>query len=1063
MTKKLLGFLALLTFSNVVFAQTTETFESYTTGKPTTFTTSGQAFTLTTANCSPTGGGMFSIFIPNQSYVPCSGSNTTNGGGSYGVGVSCTAGNCTGTSNNFIDNGTSSGTNQQYSIKTSNAALFTIKNLQVYVSTDNGSNPVAAGVIFIGKKGGVGQFTVTVASGLNTSFSLNNGFTYIDFTTQGGSNNSTTNIDELQITGTNGENYIAIDNFTFGPATPLGATISGTNLTCNGICTGSATVTPSGGVSPYTYSWAPSGGSGSTASSLCAITYTCTITDGALSSITKTVSITQPPAITSNTTSITNVACNGGNTGAASISASGGTGTLLYNWTPGNPTGDGTTSVTSLTAGTWTCTITDANTCVKTQTVSVSQPTVLGLTTASQTNVSVFGGNNGAASVNSATGGASGYTYDWTPGNPTGDGTTSVSGLTAGVWTCTVTDANSCSTSQTFTITQPAAGPAAALNFDGVDDVIKIAPSSGINNQFSANQITVEGWFYPTAYSSGGNPVPAMVTESYQGDGNVLFALHQDGPSQNVVTGFFDGAWHNISAHYNLNQWQHYAATYDQQNLMLYINGVLVASMAISNPLPVGTEEWHIGQRWDNPDFYQGSMDEVRIWNRALCQGEIQNNMNGELKLPQSGLVAYYRFNEGLASANNSGVISSIDSSGNTLNGLLYNFALNGNTSNWIAPGGVTTGSFVTPFVSPTVTVSGTTTICSGATTTLTANGNVSSYSWVGGPGTATYAVSPTSNTSYSVTGTNSLGCISNMAVTTVTVNQLPTIAASGSTLCAGDSYTISPSGANTYTYAPAGPVVTPGTTTNYTITGEDVNLCVNTMTVDITVNPLPNIVASGSTLCAGDSYTFSPSGGITYTYIPSGPVVTPGTTTNYTITGTDANNCSNTFTVDVTVNPLPSIFAMANTPTICAGAGDTLTGTGGVSYVWSSNAGSATTTSVSVNPTTTDTYTVTGTDANGCVNSNVVTITVNTCGSGINNFAANNVAIYPNPFSSSITVETESATQIAVVNVVGQIVYSAALNSGKHAIDLSNLTKGVYYLQLKTGANTTNRKLIKE
>ncbi|MFN6086646.1 MAG: immunoglobulin domain-containing protein, partial [Fluviicola sp.] len=87
-------------------------------------------------------------------------------------------------------------------------------------------------------------------------------------------------------------------------------------------------------------------------------------------------------------------------------------------------------------------------------TLTVSNPS---LTALSQTTVSCFGGSNGAASVNAASGGISPYSYNWTPGNPTGDGTTSVTGLTAGTWTCTVTDANSCTASTNFTITQPTA------------------------------------------------------------------------------------------------------------------------------------------------------------------------------------------------------------------------------------------------------------------------------------------------------------------------------------------------------------------------------------------------------------------------------------------------------------------------------------------------------------------------------------------------------------------------------------------------------------------------------
>jgi hypothetical protein len=136
----------------------------------------------------------------------------------------------------------------------------------------------------------------------------------------------------------------------------------------------------------------------------------------------------------------------------------GGTPGYTYDWTPGNPTGDGTTSVTGLTVGTWTCNVTDANGCTASQNFTITQPTAtLSLTPASQTNIACNGGSNGAATVNVPTGGTPGYTYDWTPGNPTGDGTTSVTGLTAGTWTCNVTDANGCTASQNFTITQPAA------------------------------------------------------------------------------------------------------------------------------------------------------------------------------------------------------------------------------------------------------------------------------------------------------------------------------------------------------------------------------------------------------------------------------------------------------------------------------------------------------------------------------------------------------------------------------------------------------------------------------
>lgn len=80
----------------------------------------------------------------------------------------------------------------------------------------------------------------------------------------------------------------------------------------------------------------------------------------------------------------------------------------------------------------------------------------VGLTSLSQSDNTCFGSSDGAASVNVATGGSGNYTYDWTPGNPSGDGTTSASGLPAGTWTCTATDANGCAATQSFSITEPA-------------------------------------------------------------------------------------------------------------------------------------------------------------------------------------------------------------------------------------------------------------------------------------------------------------------------------------------------------------------------------------------------------------------------------------------------------------------------------------------------------------------------------------------------------------------------------------------------------------------------------
>ena len=169
------------------------------------------------------------------------------------------------------------------------------------------------------------------------------------------------------------------------------------------------------------------------------------------------ITVTNVNELVATITAQTNVACFGGSGGSATVVASGENGPFTYNWTPGNPPGDGTATVTGLTAQTYSVLVTATASGFSTSTtVTITQPSAISVTPATQTNVACFGGSNGAASINLPTGGVGGYTYDWTPGNPTGDGTRTVTGLSGGVtYTVTVTDANSCTTTQSFTITQP--------------------------------------------------------------------------------------------------------------------------------------------------------------------------------------------------------------------------------------------------------------------------------------------------------------------------------------------------------------------------------------------------------------------------------------------------------------------------------------------------------------------------------------------------------------------------------------------------------------------------------
>lgn len=232
------------------------------------------------------------------------------------------------------------------------------------------------------------------------------------------------------------------------PGTAVTATQSQTNVTCNGLSNGSATVSASGGTGSYSYSWLPSGGNGPTASNRPAGNYTVTITDGNGCSIQKSFNITQPNAIAA-TQSQSNVSCNGGSNGSATVSPSGGTGTYTYSWSPAGGTG---ATASNLSAGNYTVTITDTAGCSIQRFFTLTSPGAL-TATQSQTNISCNNGSNGTATV-TASGGTNTYSYSWAPSGGTAS---TASNLSAGNYTVTITDSNNCSIQKFFTITAPAA------------------------------------------------------------------------------------------------------------------------------------------------------------------------------------------------------------------------------------------------------------------------------------------------------------------------------------------------------------------------------------------------------------------------------------------------------------------------------------------------------------------------------------------------------------------------------------------------------------------------------
>ncbi|WP_338647768.1 PKD-like domain-containing protein [Flavobacterium sp. KS-LB2] len=338
------------------------------------------------------------------------------------------------------------------------------------------------------------DYLLTLQGGGTISSIVNSAATNYTFS------NLAAGIYDIKVTDANGSSK-TIAGIEITQPSGISASISyPSNISCAGSAAGSATVNATGGIGTLTYSWNTNPiQTTATAIGLIAGNYTVTITDANNCSIQKLATITEPNGITASISSQTNVLCFGNNTGSATVSATGGTGALTYSWdTIPMQT---TETATGLIAGTYNVTVTDANSCSKILTVLITQPSAdLTTTISNSTNVSCFGGSNGNTTV-SVNGGTSPYTYYWNT-NPIQTSATAT-GLTAGTYNVTVTDANGCVDSSPVTITEPV-GMYATISAQ--TDVFCSGNSSGTAT------VSINGGTAPYGYSWNTIPVQTAAT-----------------------------------------------------------------------------------------------------------------------------------------------------------------------------------------------------------------------------------------------------------------------------------------------------------------------------------------------------------------------------------------------------------------------------------------------------------------------------------------------------------------------------------------------------------------------
>jgi|GEM_PF-5128945 len=229
------------------------------------------------------------------------------------------------------------------------------------------------------------------------------------------------------------------------------------------------------------------------------------------------------------------------------------------------------------------------------------------------------------------------------------------------------------------------ASPGAALASNSSSQLVSVPDDASLDIEC---QLSIELWCKPSGFVTWG----AMVMKASPNSWSNGYGIYLFGSELKFFpTGF--GTQHSSGQNLPFNQWSHVAATYDGTESKIYINGALVSTKSIGQPIPTNNFPMGVGGDPGFPSFnFRGALDEVRVWNKVLTQAEIQANMNCEIQTTSDCLVANYHFNQGVAGQDNTNETTLTDASGNGNDGTLIGYQLTGTTSNWIEPGGVTSG-----------------------------------------------------------------------------------------------------------------------------------------------------------------------------------------------------------------------------------------------------------------------------------------------------------------------------------------------------------------------------------
>jgi YVTN family beta-propeller protein len=336
------------------------------------------------------------------------------------------------------------------------------------------------------------------------------------------------------------------------------------------------------------------------------------------------------------------------------------------------------------------------------------------------------------------------------------------------------------------------------LHFDGMSDYVNVPHSSSLK---IVGDVTNELWFKLSTLQNA-----HLITFSGAGETEAVNVLYQiaitNVSGSNARFQFFaetgDGVNIDLSSPtvtLNTGIWYHIAVTRsisaDNQTVKFYLDGTQIGTNQTSASLPSGgaASYLRIGSNSVNSSVFSGSIDEVRIWNTSLSSDDISRRKNCELQGNEAGLVAYYKFNQGIAAGTNTTVTSLTDATTNANTGTLTNFALTGNTSNWLASLPiVTTGSTI-----PTAPTAAAQSFCDSAKVNNLSPAASTTIKWynVATGGTALATTTALATGTYYVTAVNANGCESVRTSVAVTINLSPVVnAISNQTVCNGTATT---------------------------------------------------------------------------------------------------------------------------------------------------------------------------------------------------------------------------------------------------------------------------------